>query len=205
MWSFLEPAKGSPIPEARSYHSSASTPHPLSSRGDSTEDSLGGEASGFDDHGTFFLHGGCPASGRTADTWGFDVASRMWSQYADAPGPPRGGACLTFAQDRLYRFGGFDGTKELGGSLDFLHFTVSTFDDKGGEFTQIPIYTRLGSCKIRLRNHKSTPLTFTYILQARYCLPSNFFHYKIAVTCSHLVNDLTEHRVCEVNLATSIS
>ena len=132
-WSFLDPAKGSSFPIARSYHSSTSTVHPLSEPSDQTKNPVGAASSGFDDHGTIFLHGGCSATGRLADVWGFDIASRVWSQYANAPGAPRGGPCLTFTQDRLYRFGGFDGKQELGGSMDFLHFTVSTFDDKGGK------------------------------------------------------------------------
>lgn len=132
-WNALDPAKGSPFPQARSYHVSTSTLHPLAGRRDRTEDPLGDADSGFDDHGTVFVHGGCPTSGRTADVWGFDIASRQWSQYADAPGPARGGPCLTFAQNRLYRYGGFDGKNELAGPLQYLHFTASTFDDKGGK------------------------------------------------------------------------
>ena len=142
-WTFLSPAKGSPYPDARSYHASASTEHPLSSPNDQTEDSVNTAKSGFDDHGTVFIHGGCPASGRVADVWGFDVAARTWVQYADAPGPARGGPSLTFAQDRLYRYGGFDGQKELGGSLHYLHFVVSTFDDKGGK-GEIAVAPRTG-------------------------------------------------------------
>ena len=132
-WNFLDPAKGSPYPQPRSYHASASTLHPLNEGRDQTDHPLGVSASGTDDHGTLFIHGGCPASGRVADVWAFDIASRIWSQLADAPGPARGGPSLTFAQDRLYRFGGFDGDKELGGPLQYLQFTVSTFDDKGGK------------------------------------------------------------------------
>jgi len=132
-WSALDPAPGSPFPAPRSYHASASTSHPFSSPRDYPERPTGLENSGFDDHGTIFIHGGCPASGRVADVWGFDIASRIWSQYADAPGPARGGPCLTFTQERLYRFGGFDGQKELGGPIQFLHFRVSTFDDASGK------------------------------------------------------------------------
>lgn len=132
-WTFLDPAIGSPYPEARSYHAAASTEHPLSGPTDQTENPIGESESGFDDHGTLFIHGGCPSSGRVADVWGFDIASRVWTQYTDAPGPARGGPCLTFAQDRLYRYGGFDGKQELGGPLQALHFVVSTFDDKGGK------------------------------------------------------------------------
>ncbi|KAL9099652.1 MAG: hypothetical protein Q9163_004879 [Psora crenata] len=134
-WSFLNPAHGSPFPAARSYHSSTSTDYPLSDHTDQGMDPVDAASSGFADHGTIFIHGGCLASGRTADVWGFDIVSRMWSRYSDAPGAPRGGSGLTFSQNRLYRFGGFDGKQELGGSIDFLHFTspdVNFKGDKGG-------------------------------------------------------------------------
>lgn len=153
---FLDPAKGSPYPAARSYHASTATDHPLnhvtspsgppvgsvasdfsknsrSGPRDQTVSPLGVSSSGFDDHGTMFIHGGCPASGRVADVWAFDIASRMWSQYPDVPGPPRGGPSLTSTQNRLYRFGGFDGKKELGGPIQYLRLIRSTFDDSGGK------------------------------------------------------------------------
>ena len=151
-WSHLDPAKGSPHPAARSYHASTSTEHPVSAfqektvqdpppfsaaeeqkKTDQTVNPVGTIASGFDDHGTIFIYGGCPASGRVSDVWAFDIASRFWSQLPDAPGPARGGPSLTFSRDRLYRFGGFDGEKELGGPIQFLRLTKSTFDDKGGK------------------------------------------------------------------------
>ena len=132
-WTFLDPVKGSAFPQPRSYHAAASTIHPVNTTIGQQGSTAGESQTGFDDHGTLFIHGGCPASGRVSDVWGFDIAARTWSQYADAPGPARGGTCLTFTQNRLYRFGGFDGKQELGGSLDFLHFVVNTFDDKGGK------------------------------------------------------------------------
>ncbi len=155
-WSVLDPARGSPYPESRSYHASTSTEHPFNQREvqtgppadsvasaftknnsnktqDYTENPLGESGSGADDHGTLFIHGGCPASGRTADIWAFDIASRVWAQYPDAPGPPRGGPSLTLTRERLYRFGGFDGAEELGGSIQYLRLTRSTFDDEGGK------------------------------------------------------------------------
>ncbi|CAD6574898.1 MAG: hypothetical protein ASARMPRED_006970 [Alectoria sarmentosa] len=151
-WSYLDPAKGSPYPAARSYHASVSTEHPVNtlqehtvpdpppfnaaqerSKADQTANPLGTTASGFDDHGTIFIHGGCPASGRVSDVWAFDIASRLWSQFPDAPGSARGGPSLTLSRERLYRFGGFDGEKELGGPIQFLRLTKLTFDDKGGK------------------------------------------------------------------------
>ncbi|KAL8837178.1 MAG: hypothetical protein Q9170_002640 [Blastenia crenularia] len=129
-WSRLIPVKGSPRPESRHDHSSASTDHPLSSPYDYTEAAHGDmdpEA-----HGTVFIHGGCTASGRLKDVWGFDVAARTWSPFPDAPGEARGGASLAFTQDRLYRFGGSDGKVELGGHIDYLAMITTTFHDQGG-------------------------------------------------------------------------
>ncbi|KAI4097381.1 MAG: hypothetical protein L6R37_006817 [Teloschistes peruensis] len=129
-WSRLKPVKDSPAPQARSYHSTASTAHPVSSAEDHTEAAL--DATDPERHGTIFIHGGCTASGRLNDLWGFDVAARTWSPFPDAPGVARGGSCLTFAQDRLYRFGGFDGKGELGGQIDVLQLSTTTFHDQGG-------------------------------------------------------------------------
>ena len=131
-WSFLDPSEGTPFPEPRHHHASASTVEPLQAPAGENEDQADYSSSAFDDHGTLFIHGGCSDSDRYADVWGFDVASRTWSRYADAPGPSRSGSNLCFVQDRLYRFGGFDGHKELGG-LQFLHFVATTYDDKGGK------------------------------------------------------------------------
>ncbi|KAI4162860.1 MAG: hypothetical protein LQ342_003577 [Letrouitia transgressa] len=129
-WSALNPAEGSPRPKPRSYHASACTNHPILS---STEHAKGGHSeSDLEGHGTLFIHAGCTNSGRLNDLWGFDVASRTWSKFPDAPGPARGGACLTLAQNRLYRMGGFDGQSELGGQIDYLEVSATTFDDKGG-------------------------------------------------------------------------
>lgn len=130
-WDHLDPDRGKPYPEPRSYHASAATEHPLPSKDDETLNPVGdGDR---ESHGTLFIHAGCPASGRRADVWAFDIASRLWSQYADAPGPARGGTCLTFAHSRLYRFGGFDGERELGGRLDSLAIETSTFNDRAGK------------------------------------------------------------------------
>lgn len=155
LWGFLDPARGSPYPQARSYHASTSTEHPLNHQEahagppagsvasaftkekppetHDTENPLGDTISGADDHGTLFIHGGCPTSGRKSDIWAFDIASRVWSEYPDVTGPPRGGASLTLTGDRLYCFGGFDGENELGGSIQYLRLTRSTLNGKGGK------------------------------------------------------------------------
>ena len=129
-WSFLDPVHGSPYPAARSYHAAAATEHPLPSRDDHTSNPVG--SPNLDAHGTIFVHGGCPASGRMSDIWAFDVAACTWSQFPDAPGSPRGGPCLSYLHNRLYRFGGFDGKNELGGQIDFLDIVPHTLNDKTG-------------------------------------------------------------------------
>ncbi|MCJ1306607.1 hypothetical protein MMC25_000250 [Agyrium rufum] len=112
-WSFLDPTEGSPIPEARSYHAAAISPESMN-MGTTPYESLD------DAFGIMFVHGGCPASGRLSDVWAFDIRSRIWQRLQDAPGPTRGGAGLAFAQNRLWRFGGFDGKNQIGGELDCL-------------------------------------------------------------------------------------
>ena len=125
-WSYVDPIPGSPHPLARSYHASTATDYPRARVRDLAaplaQDTLG----------TIFIHGGCSASGRLADVWAFNVPSRTWFQYPDAPGPDRGGACLTYVYNCLYRFGGFDGKSELGGQLDRLQLSTSTSEDKTG-------------------------------------------------------------------------
>lgn len=141
-WSYLDPVPGTQYPEARSYHASTANEHPLPSKEVSGLSPSG--VSDLDDHGTIFIHGGCPASGRTADVWSFDIAARTWAPLPDAPGPPRGGPCLAFAQNRLYRFGGFDGKNELGGQIDFLEMAKSTIDDHSGK-DELMVIPRTGN------------------------------------------------------------
>lgn len=85
----------SPVPEARSYHCMAS-----------------------DGKDTLYIHAGCPEKGRLDDLWSFSVSQREWKQLASAPGPPRGGTSIAFLDGKIFRMNGFDGTHEVGGSLD---------------------------------------------------------------------------------------
>ena len=130
-WSYIDPVEGSPYPEARSYHASTADECPLPSKQHSSVNLNG--SPGLARHGTIFIHGGCPAKGRLGDVWAFDVASKSWSRLPDAPGAPRGGASLTFAQNRLFRFGGFDGESELGGQIDYLDIGLADFDEQNGK------------------------------------------------------------------------
>ncbi|OJD34350.1 kelch repeat protein [Diplodia corticola] len=104
-WSTVAPLSASaPYPPARSYHCLAS-----------------------DGRSNIFVHAGCPEKGRLADLWSFDLATKEWAELASAPGPPRGGASIAYAQGRLYRMNGFDGTSELGGSLDVYDPAANTW------------------------------------------------------------------------------
>ena len=147
-WAYHDPIKGSPYPEARSYHAATASEHPVPNKDDHTMNPVG--TPDLEAHGTIFIHGGCPASGRLADLWSFDVAASSWSKYPDAPGPPRGGPTLTLAQSRLYRFGGFDGKSELGGQIDYLEISLPTFDDQSGK----------GELSLSLRNGKWESVVF---------------------------------------------
>ena len=151
-WSHLDPEPSAPHPEARSYHASASTAHPLPPpshssstpapdadlaypEDPSTEPPLNAEPPPPYTYGTLIIHAGCLSSGsRTSDTWSFDVSSRTWAPFPTAPDPARGGTSLALVHDRLYRFGGFDGTRELGGAMDYLDLNISDeYDDKSGK------------------------------------------------------------------------
>lgn len=96
-WTFLDPPPGTDYPESRSYHSSVS------------------------DGNMVIVHAGCASNGgRLSDTWAFYLNQGRWSRLAEAPPPARGGTSICITQDRLYRFGGFDGKTELGGQIDYL-------------------------------------------------------------------------------------
>ncbi|KAI1350837.1 hypothetical protein F5Y01DRAFT_284477 [Xylaria sp. FL0043] len=108
--------------------------------------------------GTFFIHAGCLSDGtRTSDLWAFDVHARTWKRLPDAPGPARGGASLAIAKSRLYRFGGFDGTNELGGQLDVLHLGLDEFDDQNS-LGEIGVFARGEWESIVAPSSSSSPL-----------------------------------------------
>jgi len=143
-WSYLDPMPGTPFPAARSYHSSVAVEQPAApSKTMKVDQALEepkpgkiAEAAQTDEerggHGTFFIHAGCPASGRTNDLWGFDVRSRTWKEYPTAPGKPRGGTSIVVSKQRIFRYGGFNGQDEEGGYLDILELGLDTFNDKSG-------------------------------------------------------------------------
>ncbi|RAL10661.1 Kelch repeat protein [Aspergillus homomorphus CBS 101889] len=95
-WTQLCPANPeSPFPAGRSYHT-------LTNNGTDT----------------IYLHAGCPPTGRLRDLWAFDIATRQWRECAPAPPPERGGASIAYAEGKVYRMNGFDGTREQGGAMD---------------------------------------------------------------------------------------
>lgn len=110
-WKLLSPADtAKPYPQPRSYHA-------MTNDGDKI----------------IYIHAGCPAQGRLADLWSFDISTREWKELAPAPGQPRGGTSIAFSQDYyphsltsvsigdggyLYRLHGFDGEHEIGGEIN---------------------------------------------------------------------------------------
>lgn len=108
--------------------------------GNVAENAVDQESRGY---GTLFIHAGCLASGeRGSDLWAFDVRSRMWTELPSAPGPARGGTAICISKSRLFRFGGFDGTAEVGGQLDLLHLEVETMDVGGRAKTEVAVRAR---------------------------------------------------------------
>ncbi|KAH8693892.1 hypothetical protein BGW36DRAFT_345749 [Talaromyces proteolyticus] len=67
---------------------------------------------------TIFLHAGCPDKGRLADLWAFNIRTRQWQELPLAPKPERGGTSIAYANRKLFRMNGFDGTTEQGGAVD---------------------------------------------------------------------------------------
>ncbi|POR34678.1 Tip elongation aberrant protein 3 [Tolypocladium paradoxum] len=168
-----------PHPAPRSYHCATATDHPRgfarpparkpqtwrqwaigdTSRtgipqdpivGNVAEDAVDQESEGY---GTFFVHAGCLANGdRTSDLWAFDVSTHTWTELPAAPGPARGGTAICISKSRLFRFGGYDGEKELGGQLDFLHLQLETFDDRTTK-GEISVHARPGGWQTILANN----------------------------------------------------
>ncbi|KAI9779882.1 MAG: hypothetical protein M1835_004615 [Candelina submexicana] len=153
-WSYLDPSPSTPHPPSRSSHASASNEHPISHNGaleakkepptysvEKLESTLGTKTSRIgktepdtQPHGTLFIHGGVTSdSSLLADLWAFDIASHTWVPFPDPPSPARSGASLTYTQNRLYRFGGNDGSNPIGGQIDYLEVLIATFDDEGGK------------------------------------------------------------------------
>lgn len=143
-WSFLDPMPGTPFPEARSYHSSLAIekPEPRNMQSIDIDNARELPTAGTianaaqtdaekGGHGTFFVHAGCPTSGRTNDLWAFDVRSQTWKEFPAAPGKPRGGTSIAISKQRIYRYGGFNGTGEEGGQVDILELGLDTFSGTG--------------------------------------------------------------------------
>ena len=145
-WSFLDPMPATPYPEARFDHATVAVERPQSSAMKSVKNDPALELpatgtiakaaqtdEGMGGYGTVFVHAGCLANGRTNDIWAFDVASRTWRMFPDAPGAARSGSALTISKQRIYRYGGFNGETGEGGVLDVLELGLETYNDKGGQ------------------------------------------------------------------------
>lgn len=98
-WLFLDPPPHTSFPCGRYSHAMTASPN--------------GSA--------IFVHAGCVSSGDTllSDTWGFYFDEGKWTRLADAPGPARVGASIACSGGALWRYGGWDGEKVLGGLESF--------------------------------------------------------------------------------------
>ncbi|CAK7216077.1 hypothetical protein SCUCBS95973_002682 [Sporothrix curviconia] len=160
------------FPEARSYHAATASELPVSeddltftqrnrasswkewAEGDSAEvgtpqrpivGNIAARArdADSDGYGTFIIHGGCLAGGgRANDLWAFDVRTRVWQELPAAPGLPRGGTSICLSKNRLYRFGGFNGTSEEGGRLDYLQLGLSSPRDTSVDEADVTIVAK---------------------------------------------------------------
>lgn len=102
-WERLSYTEG---PEPRSYHAATATDN------------------------DFFIHAGCPTSGRLAQLHKFNIRSRQWEELSSAPAPPRGGTGIVaktlMSWGRVVlRFGGFSGYE-----LPSVPGTLDLFDPK---------------------------------------------------------------------------
>lgn len=150
-WSSLDPV--GPSPAARSYHTSIAIEKPVPKARKPIhvdmgieEPKIGTIAEGAREdgdagmgYGTLFVHAGCSSSGRVNDFWAFDVASRTWKEFPDAPGKPRSGTSLAISKNRIFRFGGFNGESEEGGQIDYLELGLDVFNDKGGNNDEVAV------------------------------------------------------------------
>ncbi|KAK0280201.1 hypothetical protein LTR35_008352 [Friedmanniomyces endolithicus] len=106
-WKLESPSADQAYPEARSYH-----------------------AMTCDGEKTIYVHAGCPEKGRLADLWAYDMHAKTWKELAGAPGTSRGGPSIAFAEGQLWRMNGFDGEKEVGGSVDCYDPYSNTWSSK---------------------------------------------------------------------------
>lgn len=110
-WLFLDPPPHTPFPCGRHSHAMAASP----------------------DGSAIFTHAGCASSGDASlsDTWAFYLDEGKWTRLADAPGPARIGASIACSGGALWRYGGCDGEKVLGG-LDRFELPKSQNVDHPG-------------------------------------------------------------------------
>jgi N-acetylneuraminic acid mutarotase len=85
-----------------------------------------------DSRDALYVHAGCPEKGRLNDLWAFVISSRRWVQLASAPGNERGGTSIAFcgSEDLLFRLNGFDGKREIGGSVDVYNPVNNSWTSK---------------------------------------------------------------------------
>jgi hypothetical protein len=85
------------------------------------------------------IHAGCgdASTGRLKDTWAFDPSTLAWTQLADGPGDARGGSAISYLNGRIWRFGGFNGKTEIGGTVDSLRYDPVASQSAQEEWTSV--------------------------------------------------------------------
>ncbi|KAF9347685.1 hypothetical protein BGX26_000847 [Mortierella sp. AD094] len=74
-----------------------------------------------------YVFGGCPAEGRLNDIHQFSLNTSIWSTLPTPPISPRGGAAMTYHNNRLFIHGGFNGQEQS----DMVVYDISS-----GKWTQ---------------------------------------------------------------------
>ncbi|KAF9200912.1 hypothetical protein BGZ49_008855 [Haplosporangium sp. Z 27] len=96
-------AKDGELPEARSFHAMTAS------------------------NSDIFVFGGCPSQGRLNDLLRFSISAGAWSTLPTPPVTPRGGAAMTYHDNKIYVHGGFNGQEQS----DLVVYDISS-----GKWTQ---------------------------------------------------------------------
>ena len=129
-----DPPAGGKRPEARSSCSSVASEHPRHEMKKEDQDVLPQqppepgtflpEPPAADSYGTLIVQGGLgQGSSHLKDVWAFDISSRTWVEFPDAPPPTTASPSLALVDDRLYTFSA--------GQTSFMDLTQSSLDGRG--------------------------------------------------------------------------
>ncbi|KAF9421780.1 hypothetical protein BGZ76_003938 [Entomortierella beljakovae] len=101
-WEVIE-VKNGDVPEPRSYHAMTAS------------------------NSEIFVFGGCPSKGRLNDLHQFTISTGAWTTLPTPPITPRGGAAMTYHDNKVYVHGGFNGQEQS----DLVIYNIPS-----GEWTQ---------------------------------------------------------------------